>query len=188
MSNNETEKKPVVTLSAEPQGVIERNGVSLNLYEYKVIKGDQIDQKYLAPKPESEEFDKVVSFYDKTTILNILKSWTKKTFQEAWFGLVDDTTGLVDFAKFQRAIAELTSASASKKELLERWEELQLENSRLLDTMPDGDDIDALIAWKNNQGAKMKKISIDIAYIKDQIESRSRKTKQVEAAPSVEAV
>ena len=101
---------------------------------------------------------------------------------------MDDETGEVNFSKFQRAIAELTSASASKKELLERWEELQLENSRLLDTMPDGDDIDQLVAWKNNQGAKMKKIAQDIAYIKDQIEARSRKTKQIDAAPSVEAV
>ena len=155
---------------------VERNGVKLPLVNYKIIRGENKDKEYPAPQVTAENLASVLKWIGDSTLQGLILPKLKATFQELWLDAPLLSDGTRDVAVFLKNAADFAAVAKKLKELRDEKDELSTRVAMLLDK-----------AETKEQFDELRGLGAAIRALNDQIEARSRKGKEMETEPAVEA-
>lgn len=158
---------------------VTRNGVSLELTPFKIIRGDNKDKEYPAVAVSAENLSQVQNWLGADTVISVLQTFVKRACQELWLDNVG-ADGVPNEAKFLEEVKELTSASLKLADLKEKYDELVAKQGMLVEKLTDEPDAALLVEIKN--------IGTAIKVVKAQMEAKSRKNKPEVTADAAVAV
>lgn len=177
--------------------VIERNGVTKELVEFEIVKGDRKGLKYLAPKVDissPESWANEVTWGELKNIANCWQTFLKRVFQDVWFGCftedgqqpgyTDDGKPNTLMAKFLEKCKDFSAAGMKLKEIDRLIDETQTILGRRVETASGEDFADA--DWQH----ETKELNQYILLLKSMRADRERsraadKTAEEDAAPAV---
>jgi hypothetical protein len=164
---------------------IERNGVSKVLSKFKILKGDNKDTEYLAPKftTESWEQDKV---WLGDSLMGIAQKWVKSGFQSLWYDAIGED-GVFNWPKFLKEGAEFDASSMKLKEINELLDEVQAKLGLLIATA-EIVEVNGLPTFVNPEDQQnIKRLNNEQLALRGMKDARSRKSAKSEndADPAV---
>ena len=128
-----TDKSPEVKAPDFSNIVIDRNGVSLPMTAFKILKGKRANSFYPAPKIEVGNLQATIDWIGEANIVNELQTLLKRKFQNITVESTPEDTGVFDEALFAKYAADFTSAGMKLKEINDKLDELQAQLTRLID-------------------------------------------------------
>lgn len=165
--------------------VIARNGVDKTLSKYKIVKGKKEGKEYLAPTFSLETWDVDAVWVGVANLVNVAQKMAKASFQDLFFGAIDEATGEFNLAQFVKQATEFTSSGMKLAEINEQLDEAQARQGLLIATA-ETDEATGMFKHASDIAA-IKEINNTIIALRAMRDARSRKTKEDEAPePSVE--
>ena len=159
---------------------VTRNGVELNLANFKIIRGDNKDKEYPAVPVSAENIGDVTKWLGTDTVISIVQTFIKRACQELWLDNIGED-GQPNIAKFLEEVKELTSASLKLSDLKEKYDELVAKQGMLVESLDlENPNIATLTS--------IKELKTAIQVVKAQMEAKSRKTKPEAVAEAAVAV
>jgi len=169
-----------------PSIAITRNGTSLALSQYKIVKGDRKNAKYLAPTITKENFQTLLNWYGVDNVVSILQRNAKAVFQGIFFDAYDEKTGEWLQEKFTTEAARFDVAGLKLKEINDQLDEATERQVNLM-AAP----LDANGQFDPEVTKQMLVIRDQIAALRAMKEEKSRKPSKSEnqqAEPAVQVV
>lgn len=164
---------------------IKRNGTEKVLSKYKIVKGKKEGKEYLAPTFSLESWDSDAIWVGAANLVAVVQKFAKASFQDLWFGAIDETTGEFNMAQFVKQAEEFTSSGMKLAEINEQLDEAQAKQGLLIATA-ETDEATGMFKHASDIAA-IKEINNTIIALRAMRDARSRKTKEDEAPePSVE--
>lgn len=158
---------------------VTRNGITADLVNFKIIRGDNKDKEYPAVSVSAENISDIERWLGTDTCISILQTFIKRACQELWLDNIGED-GTPNVAKFLEEVKELTSASLKLSDLKEKYDELVAKQGMLVEKLTDDPDAALLI--------QIKDLGTAIKVVKAQMEAKSRKTKPEVTAEAAVAV
>lgn len=162
--------------------VINRNDVGLNLEFFRILKGENENKFYPAPRVTPENLQTFLSWLGTTTLISELQTVVKRKFQNIAKSATGED-GVFNVELFVKYATEFTSAGMRIKEINDKLEELDAELMKIIDAGAwEGTDEAAVAARHRINELKDEKN----AY-KQMKEDKQRKPKadEAEEVPSV---
>ena len=156
---------------------ITRNGITLALKEFKIIRGDNKDKTYLAIDFTGVSDENTFTFMGFDTVRGFCQTAIKKIAQVTHLDNIDDNSGELNIDKFLAELTEFTSSALNLSELKDKLDEVYNQQNKLIAALDTDMTPEVLAELKENT----KLVNV----LKAQIEARGRKTKQNEAQPAV---
>jgi flagellar capping protein FliD len=147
---------------------ITRNGVTLSLGTFKILKGKRADQEYPAPVVSAENLPDITSWVGTSNLINELQTLLKRRFQSIYADSID-TNGQFNQALFEKYATDFTSAGLKLKEIQTKLDELSAQLSKLID---EGDMSD------EGTRASIKELNDQVRAYRQMKEDRQRKPKE----------
>lgn len=121
--------------------VINRNNVDKELVEHEILKGEKRKgKKYLAPVTSVATWDNDSKWIGVSDLVNVTNRWLKQSFQNLWFGCIDEATGQINMPQFLKEGSEFTSSGMKLSEINDQLDEVEAKQKLVIMNAPTNED------------------------------------------------
>lgn len=158
---------------------VTRNGITVTLSNFKIIRGENKDKEYPAVKLDAGSWESTwAPWLGLDYIIGVLQTALKRDFQSLYLDNKQDD-GYFNDAKFLVEAAELQATSAKLSELKDRYDEMVAEQCGLVENFD---------PTNTELVKRISELGTSIKVVKSQMDQKSRKSKPEQPTEAAVAV